>query len=83
MTTATLTEVQRLVDQLTPLEQAQLMEYLTPRLVRALVELPLPQANDLQRALPSEWQTLFALGDSLPDAEHELSLTQAVMEMRR
>jgi hypothetical protein len=82
MTTAALTQIQRLADQLTPLEQAQLVQYLTPRLVQALVSMP-PKPNSQRGAMPPEWQTLFAVGDTLPHTNHETSLTQTVLDMRR
>jgi hypothetical protein len=82
MTTATLTQIQQLADQLTPLEQAQLVQYLTPRLVQALVPLP-TKPNGQRGTIPPEWQSLFALGDNLPRPNHAPSLTQTVFDMRR
>jgi hypothetical protein len=82
MTTAALTQIQHLADQLTPLEQAQLVQYLTPRLVQALVPMP-PKPNGQRGAMPPEWQTLFVVGDTLPHPNHETSLTQTVLDMRR
>lgn len=90
MAAATLDEVRHLVDQLSPLDQAQLVEYLAPRIVRAVAAAHAPgrSAPDetARRGADSEaWHRLFALGDEIaktapPEAE---SLTAAVTTARR
>jgi hypothetical protein len=84
MTIATLTSVQRQIDQLTPLEQVMLLEYLTPRIVRAVVlRQPVPIANG--STLGEAWQAFFRIGDALAASDQpELpTLTQTVQMMRR
>lgn len=58
---------------------------ITPRLVQALAPMPPmpPKPNGQHGAMPPEWQTLFAVGDTLPEPISETSLTQTVLDMRR
>jgi hypothetical protein len=84
MTTATLEIVQRLIDQLTPLEQARLLEYLTPRVVRAVVSRQAVQAANVA-PLAEAWQTFMHIGDQVAatDRPEQPTLTQTVQQMRR
>lgn len=84
MTTATLEVVQRLVDELTPLEQAQLLEYLTPRVVHTVVSRQAAQAANVAPSTEA-WQTFLRIGDQVAatDRPEQPTLTQAVQLMRR
>jgi hypothetical protein len=84
MTTATLEAVQRLIDQLTPLEQVRLLEYLAPRIVRAVAtQQPVMKANGA--TVSEAWQRFFQIGDTLSvsDQSNLPTLTQTVQLMRR
>lgn len=80
----TLDKVQQLIDQLTPLEQARLMEYLTPRIVQAVET---AQAEHPTHKLSSEeaWQMFFRLGEAVAEADRPEAptLTQSVISARR
>jgi hypothetical protein len=80
MPTATLADIQRLVDELTPLDQVRLLEHVLARI--ALVVATAPSA---ERAVGKGWERFFQIGDALSptgsaDAE---TLTAAVLTMRR
>jgi hypothetical protein len=84
MTLATLETVQRLIDQLTPLEQVRLPEYLTPRIVRAVATRQ--PMTDAAGATQSEaWQRFFQIGDALAvsDKPGIPTFTETVQMMRR
>jgi len=84
MTTTTLEQVERLVDKLTPLEQVQLLEYLTPRITRALAEATASQP--LITSPPHDpWQEFFRIGDTLAATDNSDmdTLTATVLAMRR
>ena len=83
MTDTTLEQVQRLADQLSPLDQVRLLEYLTPQILRAVAstypeKLPKSQAADA-------WQEFFRIGDEIAsgDTPETETLTAAVLAMRR
>lgn len=84
MTTATLEQVQRLVDRLSPLEQIRLLEYLTPRIVRSagaqFAASTVPEATR-----DAAWQEFFQVGEMLAasDRPDMPTLTQCVQAMRR
>ena len=84
MTTATLENVQHLIDKLTPLEQVRLLEYLTPRIVRAMAARQSVTVANGSR-LAETWQAFFRIGDALVASDQpELpTLTQTVQMMRR
>jgi hypothetical protein len=84
MQTATLEQVQRLVDQLSLHDQARLLEYLTPRVVRIVVSAQQTEAAE-KSALPSAWNEFFRIGDAIAalDAPQTETLTSAVTSMRR
>ncbi len=83
MAAATLDQVQHLVDQLSPLEQVKLLEYLAPRIVRAVAQQPatLVAASQYQDA----WAELFQLGEDIAasDTAASATLTATVAAMRR
>ena len=84
MTTSTLERAEQLVDQLTPLEQAQLLEYLTPRIARALAATPASQPTTTPT--PSDlWREFFRIGDTLAETDNPDTdtLTATVLAMRR
>jgi hypothetical protein len=84
MMTASLDQVQRLVDKLSLLEQVRLLEYLMPRIVQAVANSPpVPSANGL--TLADAWQAFFSIGDALAasDRPEMPTLTQTVQLMRR
>ena len=66
MSTASLTEVQRLVDRLTPLDQVRLLEYLTPRIARVVAAMQRTPA--IKVSSPADaWQAFFQIGDALAE----------------
>jgi hypothetical protein len=84
MASATLEEVQRLADQLSTPDQARLLEYLAPRIARA-VEKAETRDSAASDAYSEAWQRFFRIGDEIarttpPGAE---SMTAAVSKMRR
>ena len=84
MADTTLDQVQQLVDQLTPLEQVRLLEYLAPRIARAVAasHAPTPAPTD---ASMDAWAEFFRLGDALAasDPGEGDTLTASVLAMRR
>jgi hypothetical protein len=83
-TTATLEQVQQLVDQLTLLEQVRLLEYLTPRLVHAIANTRAPQSA-AKSARTDAWQEFFSIGDALnaTDKPSMDTVTATLLAMRR
>lgn len=80
----TYSQVQQLVDQLSPLEQVRLLEYLTPR-IRSAVAAMQPSITAPDETMSDGWDALFRIGDkiaSLPTLGSE-SMTQSVATMRR
>jgi hypothetical protein len=63
MAGATFDQVQQLVDQLSPLEQVKLLEYLTPRIVEAMTQKQSTTVSDAQYS--SAWAELFRIGDAI------------------
>jgi hypothetical protein len=84
MTTTMLEQAQQLADQLTPLEQVRLLEYLTPQIARAMATVQAPHATT-DPAPTDAWQEFFRLGDALAETDHPniKTLTATVLEMRR
>jgi hypothetical protein len=84
MSATTLEEVQCLVDRLSPLDQVRLLEYLVPRLARAVAaaQAAEPAPSD---ANSEAWQRLFRIGDQIADSAKPgpQTLTQALISMRR
>lgn len=84
MGTITLEHVERLVDQLTPLDQVRLLEYLAPRIARAVED-----AQAVERVAEPQaeraWAELFRVGDRLADTDRPEgdTLTATVFAMRR
>lgn len=84
MPVTTLEEAQRLVDRLTPLDQVRLLEYLIPRIARAVASAQSagPAASDTDA---NAWRDFFRLGEALakPDSPGSETMTAAVLSMRR
>jgi hypothetical protein len=80
MPSATLADIQRLVDELTPLDQVRLLEHVLARIAAVVAAAP-----STERAGAEAWDRFFQIGDALAttgsaDAE---TLTAAVLTMRR
>lgn len=84
MAHATLEQVQIMIDHLTPVEQARLLSYLTPRIVHA-VEVNRSGADIAQTPSSDLWEAFFRIGDEIAasDTAEGETLTAAVMAMRR
>ena len=84
MADSTLEQVQRLVDELTPLDQVRLLEYLTPRIARIVAAsyTAVPASTPVKA---DAWAKFFRLGDALAasDAPEGDTLTATVLAMRR
>lgn len=85
MTTHQLDQVQRLVDELSPLEQAQLLEHLAFKVTQVIAARPGTSAAAPQADYEQAWKEFFLLGDKLAasDTPGAATLTQAVLSMRR
>ena len=70
--------VRQLVERLSAAEQAQLLAYLAPKLLKSVA---VPEAA--QPPQLTTWEHFFALGDKLQDDPAGESMTQAVISMRR
>jgi hypothetical protein len=81
MVNDTLTQARRLIDRLTPVEQARLLAYLTAR-IASLIESTNPTIA--QSTSSAAWQEFFRLGDALAatDTPETPTLT-ATISMRR
>jgi hypothetical protein len=81
---STLDQVQRLVDQLTPLEQARLLEYLAPRIAQVMAS-ERSASSPSQHSNAEAWSEFFRVGDELAsdDSGDGETLTAAVLAMRR
>ena len=84
MTESTLDELRRLVDQLSPEEQATLLVYLALRMDQA-VTLTSHRVSATQQDGAEAWEEFFRLGDALSasDAPGSETMTAAVLAMRR
>ena len=84
MAETTLDQVQRLVERLSPSEQARLLSTLALRMAHVMTSTSSPVP-----ATPSEaaeaWEEFFRLGDTiaLSDTQESDTLTAAVLAMRR
>jgi len=84
MAESTLNQIQRLVEQLSPHEQAQLLASLALRMAQAVTAASHPASSTSPE--PREaWKEFFRLGEALaatdtPTAE---TLTASILEMRR
>jgi hypothetical protein len=80
MASMTFDLVQQLLDRLTLAQQAQVVEYLAPKIAHSLVA-----AESVDSAEITTWDDFFRVGDSLSDAEESTveSMTAAVISMRR
>jgi len=84
MAESTLDQVQRLVAQLSPHEQADLLASLALRLVQVVPSTSLPAPSPLPE-IAAAWEEVFRLGDALAASDTPASetLTAAVLAMRR
>ena len=84
MPTATLDEIKRLADNLAPLDQVRLIEYLVPRLARVVAEAKSPAPARAERSA-DRWEEVLRLGEELADHDRpEVStLTACVLSSRR
>jgi hypothetical protein len=78
MSMNTLEQVKSLINQLTPFEQEELMDYLKPRLA-------ITQPNASREDLDAAWQEFFKVGDEIAanDNTNSETLTQTLLNMRR
>ena len=84
MAESTLTQVQRLVERLSPAEQASLLSTLALRIGGMMTSTFSP--GSAIAAEPAEaWEELFRLGETLAgsDTQESETLTAAVLAMRR
>ena len=81
MSQDTLAEVERLVDELTPAEQLRLLEYLAPRIGRAVAS---PGAAE-EAGRAGGWKEFFRIGDAIAaeDRPELPTLTETLLSMRR
>jgi Lhr-like helicase len=78
-----LDQIEEMIDQLTPLEQAKLLEYLTPRITRAITARQSDQLSP--HSLQKAWRAFFKIGDELAvsDTAEGKTLTAMLLSMRR
>ena len=84
MAESTLNQVQRLVEQLSPHEQAHLLASLALRMAQAVISIS-PPASITPPETVEVWEEFFHLGDTLAasDTPAADTLTAAVLAMRR
>jgi hypothetical protein len=84
MAESTLDQVQRLVEQLSPYEQAHLLASLALRMAQ-VVTATLPPVSSPTPETAAAWEEFFRLGDALAasDTSATETLTAAVLAMRR
>ena len=80
----TLNQIQRLVEQLSPREQAHLLAFLALRMAQ-VVTATAPTASHTPPETAAAWEEFFRLGDALAASDTLASetLTAAVLAMRR
>ncbi len=82
----TLSYIQTLVDQLSPLDQARLLQYLTPKITRTVATAYKEQSSSpISTEAKNAWEQFFKIGDSLnalPSVTQE-TLTETIQQMRR
>ncbi len=83
MSNATLEHVQQLVDQLSPLDQVRLLEFLAPRIVRVVHAHGASTINSSEEV--DAWAEFFHVGDLMAAGDSGVgeTLTEAVLDMRR
>jgi len=84
MADSALNQVQHLVNQLTPLDQARLLAYLAPRIAH-IVESMHHAALVSPLSATEAWKEFFRIGDAISnsDTPESETLTAAVLAMRR
>jgi hypothetical protein len=82
MTDNTLDQAQRLVDQLTPVDQVRLLAYLASRVAQVF---PTSSIATEKPETVDTWEKFFELGEGLAatDTPESDTLTAAVLSMRR
>ncbi len=77
-----LEQVKRLINQLTPFEQAQLLQYLTPRIAHSLAY---TQPQSSREEYEAAWDAFFKAGEEIAasDDPNTETLTQTLLKMRR
>ena len=83
MATTTLDQVQRLADELTPLDQARLIEYLTGRIAEALA--PKEPEESTETVTDDPWERFFQTLDAIAAGPwvNERTTIEELMAMRR
>jgi hypothetical protein len=83
MADSRLDQVQQLIDQLTPQDQARLMVYLASRLAQVVPTTPPPGTESAEAT--AAWDRFFQLGEALvaTDPSEGATLTATVLAMRR
>ena len=84
MAESTFDQVQRLVEQLSPHEQAHLLAFLALRMAQVVMATA-PTASHTPPETAAAWEEFFRLGDALAASDTLASetLTAAVLAMRR
>ncbi len=84
MPTATLDEVKRLAENLAPLDQVRLIEYLVPRVAQAVAEAQRAASTEPQERAKA-WGEFLRLGEDLAhgDRPEMCTLTAALLASRR
>lgn len=77
-------QAQRLIEQLSPVEQIRLLEYLSLRISRVVSSLPSEQST-MKSNHTRAWKEFFRIGDELihTDNPNSQTLTATVLAMRR
>lgn len=82
MMDTTLNQVQNLVNQLTPIDQVRLLEYLTSRIADFVKA---NQYTESHASIHDTWREFFRIGEEVEssDSPDMATLTSAVTSMRR
>lgn len=86
MNAITLSYVQTLVDQLSPLDQARLLQYLTPKITHTVATAYKEQSSkQISAEAKNAWEQFFKIGDSLNALASvtDETLTETIQQMRR
>lgn len=85
MARSTLSQVQGLVEQLSPAEQASLLSTLALRIGSMITSASSPVSVPPAKKVEEAWEDLFRLGDRLAgsDPRESASMTAALLAMRR
>lgn len=86
MNAITFSYVQSLVDQLSPLDQARLIQYLTPKITHTVATAYREPSTNMGSAEARDaWERLFEIGDSLNvlASVSDETLTETIQQIRR